>query len=511
MILQVALNIFTSQGIIMVLCGVILGIIIGAIPGLGAPIGITVLLPFTYAMTPLNALLLLASVYMGCAVGGSISGILLNVPGTAESVCTTIEGYPMARKGRAKEALYFAAIASTFGGIFGGIILLFFAPALARAALKFGPAEMALTSIIGITIIGSLSSQGLLKGIFAACFGMIVSFVGLDIVTGSARLTFGFPILTMGFKQVALALGLIAGREMLIQTHTALNNGWLKKFVNQNTQVEVINMENISPFKILKTIFRHPFNIIRSSIIGTFIGILPGAGINIAAYVAYGEAKRNAKEPFGNGNPEGIIAPESANNAAVGGTIVPMLALGIPGSPSCALLFGALTIHGIAVGPNLFSSYGELCYGFMLGLILSAVMMGILSILFVPTFSQIIRFKMVYIIPIVVACVILGGFSIRNNMYDVFSAFGFMLIGFIFIKADIPIAPAFLGNILGPLIEQNLIQSLTIAGAAKKNFFSYAAGRPLCIFIAAAGILLLWLNIKSIQSEKKTKREIGGK
>jgi putative tricarboxylic transport membrane protein len=510
MVLQILMDIFVSQGILMVMCGVALGIIIGAIPGLGAPIGITVMLPFTYAMTPLNAMLLLSGIYMGCGVGGSISGILLNVPGTAESVCTMIEGYPLAKKGRGKEALYLAAIASSFGGVFGVIVLLFLGPVLARAALRFGPPEMALTSMIGLTIIASLSSQSLLKGIFAACFGMLISFIGLDMVTGAPRLIFGFPILTMGFKQTALALGLIAGREMMIQARDALHEGWLQNRSGQKKQPkEAIKLEYISPVTVLQSIFKRPYNVIKSSIIGTFIGILPGAGMDIAAYVAYGEAKRKGKEPFGNGNPEGIIAAESANNAAVGGSFVPMLALGIPGSASCALIFGALTIHGIAVGPNLFSDYGELCYGFMLGLLLSALIMGILTITFTPTFSKIIKLKMVYIIPGVVACVIIGGYSIRNNMYDVFSAFSFTLLGFIFFKGGIPFPPAFLGYILGPLIEQNFLQSLAIAGAAKKNFLTYAIERPLCIILTIIGILLLILNIKSVQSERKTKKEIG--
>jgi putative tricarboxylic transport membrane protein len=369
---------------------------------------------------------------------------------------------------------------------------------------------MALTSMIGLTIIAGLSSRGLLKGIFAACFGMLVSFVGLDIITGSTRFSFGFPILTMGFRQVALALGLIAGREMMIQVRDALNSGWVKNHSSQNEpSKEEIKLENISLVTVLKNIFRRPINVIRSAVLGTFIGILPGAGMDIAAYVAYGEAKRGSNEPFGEGNPEGIIAAETANNAAVAGSIVPMLALGIPGSASCALLFGALTIHGIAVGPNLFSEYGDLCYGFMLGLLLSAIVMGVLFVLLVPAFSRVVKLKIVYIIPFVVACVILGGYSIRNNMYDVFSAFVFALIGFIFLKAGIPFAPAFLGFILGPLIEQNLIQSLAIANAAKKNFFTYAIERPLCIAITIIGIVLLILNVKSIQSERRTKKEIG--
>lgn len=509
--LTVLSDIFMSPAIIMVFIGTIFGIIIGAIPGLGANIGVTVLLPFTYAMDPLSALLLLAGVFMGAGFGGSISGILLNIPGTSESICTTIEGYPMMRKGRGKEALYLAAISSTIGGFLGVATLIAFAPKLARVALKFGPPEMALAAMLGLVIIASLAANNLMKGIFGACFGMLVSMVGIDMVSGAERFTFGFTGLLMGIKQVALALGIIAGREMFIQTQKLLKDGQMQNHSNDNTQLaEGFRLENISVFTVLKNILRKPVTLIKSAVIGTIVGILPGSGSAIASYVAYGEAKRKAKEPFGEGNPEGIIAPETANNAAVGGTFVPMMALGIPGSATCALIFGALTVHGIIAGPNLFTEYADMSYGFMYGLLLSVVVMGLVSLLFVPSFSQIVKLKMEYIIPPIVCCILLGAFSLRNNMYDVYTVLVFSVIGLLFVKIKIPPAPVFLGYILGPLIENNLQLSLVISKAAKQSFFVYAMARPVCIIIIIIGILLLLANVKSIQSENKAKKAIAG-
>lgn len=491
----------------MAILGTAFGIVIGAIPGLGAAIGVTVLLPFTYSMQPLPALLLLAGVFMGCGFGGSISGILLNIPGTSEAICTTVEGYPMLRKGRGKEALYYAAICSTIGGLIGTIILIFFAPALADVALKFGPPEMMLVAMIGLTIIASLSADNFLKGVFGACFGMLICMVGVDTVSGDTRFTFGITSFTMGFKQVALALGLIAGRELVVQILKALREGAASK---TSAPAEEIHLEKTSALEVFKKIIKRPFNVLFSSGIGTFIGILPGAGAAIAAYVAYGEAKRRSKEPFGQGNPDGIIAAESANNAAVGGTFVPMLALGIPGSATCALIFSALTIHGIVPGPNLFTEHGDVTYGFMYGLLISVVVMGIIAITCAPTFAKIVKLKMSYIIPPVLCCVVLGAFSIRNNMFDVFTALAFTVIGYAFYKVKIAPAPVFLGYILGSIIEKNLLTSLTIAEAEKQNLVLYALQRPVCIIIILIGVLMLWANIKSIQSQQKAKSGIKG-
>lgn len=505
--------IFTTDAILMLALGTVFGIFIGAIPGLGNAIGIAVMLPFTYTMAPLSALCILSGIYMGCAVGGSISGILLNIPGTAESVCTTIEGYPMTLKGRGMEALYLSGISSTFGGIVGCILMIFFAPFLARVALKFGPAEMAVVAIIGLTIIASLSAGNIWKGLLGASFGMVVAMIGIDPIIGRSRLTFGFTSLTIGFKQVAIALGLIAGRQVVVETMKILKACEMKRSgLDESSNVKEIALEKTSLIRVLKEIKSRGelWVMIKSAFLGTGIGILPGAGVDIAAYVAYDSAKHGSKEKFKTGVPRGIIAAETANNAAIGGAFVPMLALGIPGSNASALIFGALTIHGIVVGPTMFTDHAELSYGFMVGLLLSAIIMGIAYFLFTPAFAKIVKVHMRYLIPPIVGCVLLGAYSIRNSMFDVFVMIVFTAVGFIFYLTEVPIAPVFLGFILQPIVEKNLSQAATISNAQNISLLRYIFSSPLCLVIIAVGALLMFLNVRALSVQKKSSGEIGG-
>ena len=508
MLLETLINLFTSNAIFMVLLGTFMGIIIGAIPGLGAAIGIAVMLPFTYSMQPLSALVLLAGIFMGCGVGGAFSGILLNIPGTNEAICTTIEGYPMACRGEGKKALYVASLSSTFGGIIGCIIMILFAPTLARIALKFGPGEMAVTAIIGLTIIASLASGNLAKGILGALAGMLIATVGIDPVSGVSRFTFKQATLTMGFKQVAIALGLIAGRQIILEVRKSYRTAQAS-LNNENSESKIL-LENVSALSVIREMFTKEnfVTLIKSTIIGNVVGILPGAGSAIASFVSYGEAKRTSKEKFGTGVVRGIIAPESANNAAVGGTFVPMLSLGIPGSNSCALIFSALTVHGIVAGPTLFAEHGDLCYGFMYGLLFSSIAMGLLCILLTPAFSRIIKLKMKYIIPPVVSCIVLGAFAIRNNIFDVIVMLVFCAVGYLFHVVNVPVAPVFLGFILQPIIEKNLLLANTIAGAKGKSLVAFLFTSPICIVIMLIGVLLLVLNIMAIKNQKETKKSM---
>lgn len=508
MSLSTLVTIFTSDTIIMVVLGTLFGIIIGAIPGLGAAIGIAVTLPFTYAMNPLSALVLLAGIFMGNAVGGAFPGILLNIPGTNEAICTTIEGYPMALRGEGKRALFLASFSSTFGGIVGCIIMIVFAPVLGRIALKFGPAEMALTAFMGLVIIASLSAENLAKGILGALFGMLIACIGIDSVSGVSRFTFKQVFMTMGFKQVAIALGLIAGRQMILEIGKSYKDGQ-KKLHNPESRESKIQLEKTSALSVIKEIFSENFfTLLKSTIIGNVIGILPGAGSAIAAFVSYGEAKRTSKVPFGTGAPRGIIAAEAADNASVGGTFIPMLSLGIPGSNSCALIFSALTIHGIVVGPTLFTDHAELCYGFMYGLLLSSIAMGLMCIMFIPLFAKVIKINMKYIIPPIVCCIIMGAFAIRNNMFDVISTLVFCAIGYLFSVVNIPVAPVFLGFILVPIIERNMILANTIANAKNVGLLRFMLSGKICLIIVAIGILLLVLNVLAVKNQKKTQQEI---
>lgn len=483
-------TLFSWSTLLMVIIGTAGGVFIGAMPGLNGPIGVALLLPFTFGLDPASGLLLLGGIYMGASYGGSITAILLNTPGTAEAACTAIEGNPLAKQGRAKETLYYSILSCVVGGTVGILTLLFFTPILANFALKFGPPEMFLISMAGLAIVGSLATGNIVKGIFAAMFGVFISLIGQDILTGANRFTFGIKKLEAGVDLIPVIIGIFAITEMLI-----IIGSKKSKLLN-------VPLKETSLGQVMKDLFRKPTLLIKSSVLGTLIGILPGAGAVVASFMAYGEAKRTSKnkELFGKGNMEGVISAESANNAAVGGSLVPLLALGIPGSATAAVLYGALTIHNLIPGPKLFVNNPEIAYTFILGMLLTLVVMGAIGILGVPLFSNIVKVKKSYIIPIVLAFSLFGAYSLRNNMFDVLLAIVFGVIGLIFKKGNIPTAPVVLGLILGPLIEINFRQTLTISTANNQNIFEYIFTRPISISIALLLVIIIYISLRGIRS-----------
>lgn len=496
-------NVLQIQTIAIVAGGCFAGIILGAIPGLNGSIGVSLMLPFTFGISPVHGLLLLGGIYMGATYGGSISAILINVPGTPESYCTGLEGYPMAKNGRGKEALYLAAVSSVIGGTVGVIALIYFTPPLAAAALTFGPPEMFLVGIVGLTVVGSLAGKDMTKGIFAAAFGIFLGMMGYDNVTGAKRLDFGIPNMIMGIDLISVVLGFFSLSEMFLQIESRI---FKERGEDRRVERETAKLGNISPMKVLKNVLGKPFLLIKSCLLGTVIGILPGTGGAIASFVAYGEAKRTAKGPeFGKGNPDGIMAAESANNAAVGGSLVPLLALGIPGSSTSAVMYGAMMIHGLSAGPRLFTENREIAYSFVYGMLLTVVVMGLVGILCVPLFSKVLKVDMKVLIPIVILCSLIGAYSVRNSMFDVLAAVVFGFLGVWFHKLGIPASPVVLGLILCPLIESNFRMSLTIAGAEGVSVAGYMAARPLSWCILAIGILLILANLKTMSLEMKGK------
>jgi putative tricarboxylic transport membrane protein len=500
---QVVNQIFSFHTILLIIFGCLFGIILGAVPGLNGGIGVSLMLPFTFGMMPINGLLLLGGIYMGGTYGGSISAILLNVPGSAEAFCTGLEGNPLAKKGRGREALYLAALSSVTGGVIGVGALVFFAPPLAKAALKFGPPEMFLVALMGLTVVGSLTGKNIFKGFFAAVFGIYLGMIGIDNVSGAYRLNFGFPGMNMGIQLIPVLLGLFSIAEMMMQIETMVKN----KKSGMGKQNEIGTLGEIKALTVFKKILAKPALVIKSSLIGTIIGILPGTGSAIASFVAYGEAKRSAKEEeekFGHGNPKGIIAAESSNNAAVGGALVPMLSLGIPGSPTAAVMYGAMVIHGLAAGPRLFIDNALFSYSFVYGMMMTVVIMGIVGVFCVPFFSKILKVEMKYIIPVVIICSLIGSFSIRNSIFDVIVTIVFGFIGLLFNRSQIPTAPIVLGLILSQLIESNFRLSMTIAGATETPVMQYILTRPLSIIIILIGLFLIYANFKSMKIESKT-------
>jgi putative tricarboxylic transport membrane protein len=466
------------------------GVILGAIPGLNGGIGIAVMLPFTYAMSPALGLLFLGGIYMGSSYGGAISAILINCPGTVQATCTAIEGNVMARNGRGKEALYYSVLASGVGGFVGVLALIFFTPALAKLSLKFGPPEMMLVALCGLTIVGSMSAGKVEKGIFAAFLGLFLRMIGVHATSGLSRYTFGIPLLVSGFDIIPAIIGLFAITEMFKQAVE----------LSQPIATDaVIKLEKCGIGFAVKNMFaRYGKTLGKASILGTVVGILPGTGGAIASFLAYGEAKRASKFPerYGKGEPEGLIASESANNAAVGGSLVPMLSLGIPGSSNSAIMFGALTIHGLIPGPRLFIENADIAYTFLFGMLLTVVFMVVIGSFGTPVFSLILKAKMKYIIPAVLACSLFGAFSARNSMTDVLFACLFGILGLIFSKFGIPSSPLLLGLILGEIVESNFVRTITIAKSQEVWVLRYIFTRPLSLFIVAVAAYIIYANAK---------------
>lgn len=492
--MEIFLNLISPDTLFVVVAGTLAGIIVGVLPGLGGPTGVALLLPFTFSMTSANALLLLGGVYMGSSFGGSITAVLLNAPGTEAAAATTLEGYPLMKQGRAKEAIYIALSSSFIGGLVGVITLLFFTPTLARMALKFGPPEMLMLALTGLAIIGALAGKSLGRGFAAGAIGILLSTVGPDIMNASSRLTFDFFPLEGGISLVPCLVGLFAVSEMIFQ---ALNV--------HNTRLSEVPQQDITLTHVFKFIFKRPFLLGKSSLLGTIIGIMPGAGAAVACFIAYGEALRTSKHPetFGKGNPDGIIAAESANNAAVGGALVPLLALGIPGSTTCAILFGALTIHGLFPGPRLFLEHGDVVYTFMIGMLLTVFAMLAIGRYGATYFSKISVVPLKILVPLVLILCFVGSYSIRNSSFDIFLTVVFGIMGVIYKITHIPVAPTVLGLILGPICEVGFRQSLTIAKAQQTHVLQYVAMRPLTVILVALLALVIYTSIQASKQQEK--------
>ncbi len=492
--MEILLNLLTVDTFLFVFLGTFAGIAVGVMPGLSGPTGVALLLPFTFTMSPLNALLLLSGVYMGSSFGGSITAILLNAPGTESAAATSLEGYPLMRQGRAKEAIYIALFASFIGGLCGVLTLIFFTPLLAKLALKFGPPEMFLLSLTGLAIIGALSGKNLIKGVIAGAIGILFSTVGMDLMTGASRLTYNSLDLEGGLSLVSCLVGFFAISEMISQAINA-----------KKSTLSEVPQQNIAFTKIAKEVFSQPVNLGKSSILGTIIGVMPGAGAAVACFISYAEAMRSSKHPekFGTGCTEGIIAAESANNAAVGGSLVPLLALGIPGSTTCAILFGALTIHGLFPGPRLFLEHADVVYSFMFGMLLTVFAMLIIGKMGTTWFSKISLIPLKILVPVVILLCFVGAYSIRYSVFDIFTTICFGVLGVIYSKIGVPVAPTVLGIILGPICEQGFRQSLVVASAQDTNILQYLFMRPMAVVLVILLVVILKTSIQSAKAQQK--------
>ncbi len=472
--------------------GVFIGIVFGAIPGLTATLGVALFLPFTFGMDPIASFALLLGIYCGGIYGGSITAILLKTPGTPSSAATVLDGNPMRNNGRAMEALSIATIGSFIGGEISCIALFFIAPQLAKVALSFGPPEYFAIGLFGLSIIAILSSGNLLRGIISGCVGLLIATIGMDPVTGTLRFTFGIPSLMGGFNFVAALIGLFAISEVMRKLE--------KESHEKKTDREVASLTG--KIVSIKVILKNWFNIIRSSVIGTVIGIIPATGSAVASWLSYNEARRASKHPekFGTGIPEGVFATEVANNAVTGGALIPLLTLGIPGDAVTAILMGALMLQGLTPGPLLFTNYGDVMKGLYIMLVVANLFMFLQGMFGIKLFVNLIKVPTNLLMSSVLILCFIGSFAINNNIMDVRMALFMGVLGYFMNKGDFPVPPVLLGIILEPIIEKNFRRSLAISMGDYSIFWTH----PIClVFILISVGTVLWQVIKSIKKKKR--------
>ncbi|NWO09175.1 C4-dicarboxylate ABC transporter permease [Chromohalobacter salexigens] len=483
MLLEALFSILTLEGLVTILCGVTAGLFIGALPGLTATMALAVLLPFTFTMSPLQGLMALGAVYMGAIYGGAFTAILINTPGTPSSIATTFDGYPMARQGRAYEALAAATIASVVGGIIGVTFLLLLAPPLARLAVVFGPAEMFWVALLGLTLVASLSSGSLLKGLLGGCIGMLLSTIGVSPIGGETRFIFGIPALQGGIELIVALIGLFVVPELI--SMAAQGRGALPE------SGKLQGGAGSAIMRMGRHIFGKPINLIRSCIIGQIIAIIPGAGGNVTSLVAYNEARRFSKDPssFGKGNVDGVIASESSNNVMVAGSMVPLLTLGIPGAPPDAIILGVLLMHGLRPGLDLFTETGVLTNGFILSMGFAAMFLLPVGLLGGRLIHRVVvKTPFYFLLPSIAMVTILGTYALRNSMTDVFIMLLLGSVGYFLRLVGIQAAPIVLGMILGVIAEKGYVQTMLVAVVDPIPWLRLVAN-PLSIVLACLVVL----------------------
>ncbi|MBF7096641.1 tripartite tricarboxylate transporter permease [Alkalibacter sp. M17DMB] len=478
----------------MMLIGTIVGIIFGAVPGLSSVMAIALFLPLTYGMDPGQGLSVLIALYIGSVSGGLISAILLKIPGTPASIATCLDGHPMLEKNEGAKALGVGVVFSFLGTIISIIALIFIAPSVAKIAIKFGPHEYFSIAVFSLMLIATLSTGSMVKGIFSGVLGFAFSTVGIAPVDAVRRFTFGSVELYDGFDILTVMIGLFAVSEVIKIAETSRLEG--------KTDVAKVNMKVKGfGFSIKEFIEQIP-NGLRSSLIGLGIGILPGIGAGTSNLVSYTVAKNSCKKPekYGQGCIDGIVASESANNASVGGALIPLMTLGIPGDGVTALLLGAFMVHGIAPGPLLFVNYGNLVYTIFIACIVAAVMMLIVEFYGMRIFAKILKVPRHILLPIVFVFCVVGAFGLSSRIFDVWAVVVFGVIGYFFVKFKVPQAPFVIGFVLGTMAETNLRRGLMMS----QDSFSGFITNPISgAFLIATAIFLAVTIIKEIKQRRR--------
>lgn len=483
--------IFQPDNLFFCFVGVLVGTLIGVLPGLGPAATISLLLPTTYHINPISALIMLAGIYYGAMYGGSTTSILVNMPGEAASVVTCLDGYQMARQGRAGPALGISALGSFIAGTVGIILIMLISPPLAMFALKFGPAEYFSLMFLGLTILTYLASGPMVKALMMACIGIFLGTIGTDVISGLERFTYGSYTLMDGLGIVPVIMGLFGISEVLINIEQSITRDIYEKRITHL-------LPNRDDWK------KSVFPIFRGTLIGFFLGILPGGGVVIASFSAYAVEKRISKHPekFGRGAIEGVAAPEAANNSASQGAFIPLLTLGIPANAVMALLLGALLIQGIRPGPLLIKNHADLFWGVIGSMYVGNVMLLVLNLPLIGIWVKILKIPYHILFPFILLFCLIGSYSVNNNIYEMIIMIIFGIVGYLMKKAEYEAAPLILAFVLSPLIEEALRQSLIISHGSFAIFITEPIS---AILLSAAALLLISSSVSGFR--KKLPRE----
>lgn len=443
------------------LAGVVVGVVIGCIPGMSTVMGVALVLPFTFTLPPVQAILLLLGVYKGGLYGGSISAILINTPGTPSASCTMLDGHPLARQGRSRQALEMALYASCFGDMVSNLALIFIAGWLATFALAFGAPELFTLVVFSLTIVAGVAGDRLAKGLLSAALGLALATVGTDLIFGTTRFVYGVLDLRAGINLIPLLIGLFALPE-IFRAYLEPDSGGNTVGALGSTRTTLRDMR-----QSLRTL-------IRSSVIGVVLGVIPGLGATPAAFLSYSEARRHSKDPdsFGKGNLEGVAASEAGNNGVAGATMIPLLALGIPGDVITAVILGAFMINGLQPGPLLFQNNIEFIYAIFIGIMFSSLFLLLVGKATLPIFGRIVNIRRSLLFPGILVLCVYGSYVVNGSVFDVLVMFMMGILGTVLSRLAVPLAPLLIAFVLGPLLENNFRQALLMSQGDPSIFFS---------------------------------------
>jgi putative tricarboxylic transport membrane protein len=467
-ILQGIASAITLQNVFFLVLSFFLGVIVGILPGIGPAAGMVLILPFSFNLDRTSAMILMSGVYLASNYGGSIAAILVNAPGEAASAATLLDGYPMTQKGRGAEALGISATAGALGGILGLIVLVFTAPLLASLALRFGPPENCLLAIFALSVISAIVKRNPIKGLVSACIGLVLSTVGVDLISGDTRFTFGLDPFQDGIPFIQAMVGVFAISQVLILTE-------------QDRAISKVELAGSGLLAGFKTTFKHPLTLLRSFIIGIWIGALPAAGRSTASFMAYAEEIRSAKDKsqFGKGNPVGVIASEMGNNACAMGDLIPTLSLGIPGSVGAAVFLGIMILFGVVPGYKVFIDHGKTIYGLFTAFFIENVLILVLGLTYAKYLAKITVIRNDIIVPFILIFSLLGSYSIRYSFFDLLLTSLFGLLGYFMTKYGYTPVPLVLALVLGPMLEKNFQRSLIIGEGSYAVFLQSGISRVL--------------------------------